>query len=454
MAAYRFGAFELDEEAGTLRRSGRQVHLAPQPLALLRLLVQHPGALVRREDVRAALWGEGTFVDFDKSLNFVVSRLRVALGDNARAPRFVETVPRHGYRFVAPVERIEAAPLALPAAHAPRPRSRRRGWPLVAAAVLAALAQAGTLPRGQGRKKAAALAALAEHHARLGEDGERPASEAFPAAGRAAQQALALDESAGAWAVLGRVRYLYEWDWAGARQAFERATRKGEVPSGVLLAHARFLSASGEHDRALATLRQIRDGDRARLLHEEGWIQYRARRLGDASRAFSASAAAGPSGGGPESWGSWNRFLILLLNHHRGATQDAAEDALAIMRRNGAPPDQVAAAARAPAGPFVATFLRGSIRFTRSAAERQPIPPTQLAMLHTAVGEHDVALDILARAADARAPSLARSLGDPLFDGLRHDPRFRSLVRRVAPHLLPPADRPRPVFMADASAGG
>jgi hypothetical protein len=409
---------------------------------------------VRREDVRTALWGGGTFVDFDKSLNFVVNRLRVALGDNARAPRFVETVPRHGYRFVAPVERIDADRRALPPAHVPRPRKRLRGWPLVAAAVLAALSQAGALPRGQGRKKAAALAALAEHHVRRGEDGERPASEAFPAARLAAQQALALDESPGAWAVLGRVRYLYEWDWAGARQAFERATRKAEVPSGVLLAHARFLSASGEHHRALEALRRIREGDRALLLHEEGWIQYRARRMGDASRAFAASAAAGPPGEGPESWGSWNRFLILLLNHHRGATQDAAQDALAIMRRNGVPPDRVAAASRAPAGPFVATFLRGSIRFTRSMAARRPIPPTQLAMLHTAVGEHDAALDILDRAADARAPSLAWSLGDPLFDGLRHDRRFRSLVRRVAPHLLPPADRPRPVFMADVSPGG
>ena len=271
-------------------------------------------------------------------------------------------------------------------------------------------------------------------------------------AARAAQRALALEDSPAAWAVLARIRFLYEWDWPGARDGFERAARGDAVPCGVLVAYARFLSAASEPERALDTLHRAGGCDAATVLHQEGWIQYRARRYGDAKRAFAASAEAGPPGHGPESWGSWNRFLILLVNHHRGATVEAAEDALAIMRRNGAPAHDVARAARAPAGTFVPLFLRGSIRWTRSAAERRPIPPTQLAMLHAAVGEDEAALEILARAARDRAPSLAYSLGDPLFDGLRPHPRFRDLVRRVAPHLLPRAAGERSVLLADASA--
>jgi DNA-binding winged helix-turn-helix (wHTH) protein len=452
MTAYRFGAFELDDRAGTLSRSGRRVHLAPQPAAILTALVQRPGELVTREDLRAALWDGGTFVDFDKGLNFAVSRLRVALGDNARAPRFVETVPRRGYRFVAPVERIAEAPAA-PAPVVQPPRSRHpRGWGVAAAAVLAALVLGDPSDRRLRHERALAHLDVAERYASLGEDGHLPAHEAFPAAARAAQQALALEDSPAAWAVVAKVRFLYEWDWPGARDAFDRATQGDAAACGVGQLYARFLSASGDHQRALDVLRGAAGRDAATLLHEEGWIHYRARRYAEAKRAFVESAAAGPAGGGPESWGAWNRFLVLLVNHHRGATAEAAEDALAIMRHNGAPADHVESAARAPARMFVPRFLRGSIRWTRSAAERRPIPPTQIAMLHAAVGEDDAALDLLTLAARDRAPALAYSLGDPLFDRLRPLPRFRSLVRRVAPHLLPSTSGEGWVVVADASS--
>jgi DNA-binding winged helix-turn-helix (wHTH) protein len=103
----RFGVFEMDLAAGELRKSGSKVRLQEQPFQLLAYLVQRPGEVVAREDLREKLWPSDTFVDFDHSLNTAVNKVRDALGDSASSPRFVETLARRGYRFIAPVELIE-----------------------------------------------------------------------------------------------------------------------------------------------------------------------------------------------------------------------------------------------------------------------------------------------------------------------------------------------------------
>jgi TolB-like protein/DNA-binding winged helix-turn-helix (wHTH) protein/Tfp pilus assembly protein PilF len=96
----RFGVFELDERAGELRRSGRRVALQPQPLEILRALLERPGEVVTREELRRRVWRSGAYVDFDRSLNKAIVKLRDALGDDADSPRYIETLPRHGYRFI------------------------------------------------------------------------------------------------------------------------------------------------------------------------------------------------------------------------------------------------------------------------------------------------------------------------------------------------------------------
>lgn len=97
----RFVAFELDLRAGELRKRGLRIKLQEKPLQILALLLEHPGEVVTREQLRQHLWAAATFVDFDHSVNSAVNKLREALGDSAENPRFIETLPRHGYRFVA-----------------------------------------------------------------------------------------------------------------------------------------------------------------------------------------------------------------------------------------------------------------------------------------------------------------------------------------------------------------
>jgi cholera toxin transcriptional activator len=105
-ARYRFGVFEVNATTGELRRQGVRVKLNSQPFQVLLMLLEHPGVILSREEITQDLWPEGTFVDFDHGVNSAVNRIREALGDKASNPRFVETLARRGYRFVAPVEKI------------------------------------------------------------------------------------------------------------------------------------------------------------------------------------------------------------------------------------------------------------------------------------------------------------------------------------------------------------
>ena len=102
-AIHRFGAFELDLRSGELRKTGVRIKLQEQPFQVLTVLLQRPGDVISREELRSAIWPADTFVDFDNSLNTAINKLREALGDSSNNPRFIETLPRRGYRFIAQV---------------------------------------------------------------------------------------------------------------------------------------------------------------------------------------------------------------------------------------------------------------------------------------------------------------------------------------------------------------
>src|ERR1700746_2127143 len=99
----RFGSFEVDLRAGELRRGGLKVRLSGQPFDVLVALLEKPGQVVTREELHDKLWSQDTFVDFEHGLNKAINKVREALGDDADNPRFIETLPRRGYRFLAPV---------------------------------------------------------------------------------------------------------------------------------------------------------------------------------------------------------------------------------------------------------------------------------------------------------------------------------------------------------------
>lgn len=159
---YQFGAFTIDARTGELSHAGRRTPLRDQSVQLLLALLERPGELITREELAGRLWAAGTFVDFDRGLNKAINHLREALGDSAEQPHFIETLPRKGYRFVAPVtstgEDAEAAPLAEP----PGASSLRR-WMLPAVVLTAGIVIAIAAGIGGVRQRASAprIAALA-----------------------------------------------------------------------------------------------------------------------------------------------------------------------------------------------------------------------------------------------------------------------------------------------------
>jgi TolB-like protein/DNA-binding winged helix-turn-helix (wHTH) protein len=147
----RFGCFELDEINGELRRDGALVKLPPRQFRLLHLLAKNSGQVVAREEIQREIWGTDTYVDFQRNLNVCIAQIRAALEDDSESPRFIQTVPRRGYRFVAQVEAPVTAPADPPSADVPsvlpsptQPRARFRparnaaAWIIAAACVVAA----------------------------------------------------------------------------------------------------------------------------------------------------------------------------------------------------------------------------------------------------------------------------------------------------------------------------
>jgi DNA-binding winged helix-turn-helix (wHTH) protein/TolB-like protein/Flp pilus assembly protein TadD len=147
----RFGEFQVDLRAGELFKQGIKIKLQQQPFRVLALLVEHPGEVVTREDLRQAIWPAGTFVEFDVGLDAAIHKLRSALGDSAENPRLVETLPRRGYRFIATIDGV-AAPAAAPSV----------GLPPVAAIIAGAVALASiaALWHPWSRPKATSVAVL------------------------------------------------------------------------------------------------------------------------------------------------------------------------------------------------------------------------------------------------------------------------------------------------------
>src|SRR5262249_4662263 len=148
--AVRFAEFELDPENHVLTRNGVVVKLAPQPFKVLLLLTGRPGTLVMRETLRQRVWGDETVVDCEHGLNTCIRHIRLALGDNADVPRFVETVPRLGYRFTAPVTTVAQRDW--------RARRLPAGAAVAGVIVVGVLIARGVVPRGTREAKTGASA--------------------------------------------------------------------------------------------------------------------------------------------------------------------------------------------------------------------------------------------------------------------------------------------------------
>jgi DNA-binding winged helix-turn-helix (wHTH) protein/TolB-like protein len=130
-----FGPFRFEVTSGALSRRGVPVRLQPQPARVLAVLVSRPGEVVSRDELRQQIWPEGTYVDFERGLNFAIAHIRAALGDSADAPRYIETIPKRGYRFIAPIAPPQVVQESTTATMEPRIAPNRWRTRMLAAAV-------------------------------------------------------------------------------------------------------------------------------------------------------------------------------------------------------------------------------------------------------------------------------------------------------------------------------
>jgi DNA-binding winged helix-turn-helix (wHTH) protein/Tfp pilus assembly protein PilF len=475
-AVLRFGVFELDPAQGELRRAGRRVPLQQQPLRALVLLATRAGQVVTRDELRAALWPDGTHVDFDRGINFCLNQVRTALRDPARASHFVETIPRLGYRFVADVHvsAPEAANGGRP--HAATPVRRRLWLALACAAAMAAGGGVGSDRRPadptpgdpEARQSylrglillqrqdaasweeaarafekatlrdptsATAQAALARALVGLSQAGLRPSDAVLPRARNAALAALREDpRAADAWVSLSLVRLHLDWDWL----AVDDIDRALALDPGLARAHrarAAYLSARGDHDGALAAAHRAAALDPLcpTLRGDLGWYYYCARRFPEAAQEWRMSVAV-QGDGGP-------RDRLVDAFRHLGRPMDAWREAEATMRHAGISQADIAGLARRGPEAALRAFLSGSAAYL----SQRGAPLVRLAALHAAAGDADGALALLERAAGERAWGLLGSLAvDPDLEGLEGRPRYARLLREVGLRSAERASLARP----------
>lgn len=468
----RFGVFEMDLEARELRRRGCRVALPPQPFLVLEELAARSGRIVSREELCARLWSDGVHVDRERGLNHCLNRIRRVLGDDARTPRFVETVPLEGYRFLANVEALvdEADALPEPRTTAPGPSISGRAWVVPVTALLLALHSGGVrgLPQPSGLDTTAssqgaraayaeglrlldggpagwrrsvelfqealsqdagfglAQQGLADAYIRLGEQGMLPADEAFPAARRAARAALALSEKAAPLVILASVELNYDWNWAAAENAYRRALRIDPELIAARLGLARLLSAGGRHAEALALIGEAerRHPGCSLTVRDAALVHYRARRFDEAARRFRDWAELEPTLPDPHHW-------LALLYHLRGEEGLAVGEARTVMAVAKAAPGYVARFEALPPDAAMRFYIRGSIQYLQGLTSRQWVTRDDFARLRALLGEREKTLRELEQAADERSPQILPSLGDPVFDALRSEPRFVALQQRL-----------------------
>jgi DNA-binding winged helix-turn-helix (wHTH) protein/tetratricopeptide (TPR) repeat protein len=469
----RFGEFELDVAAYALRRDGQRVTLRPQPFRALLLLAQHADRVVTREELRQAIWPGEVVVDFEHGLNTCVRQIRAALGDDADDPRYVETVPRVGYRFIAPVDDAPAAG-ALPHHDIARrtglesqrvvaPQTPR--W--VLAAAFAALVAAGivtllmTARVNRGAHAGEAATAIHEKYVRgltlldswtpggvrtalgifeqivaeapahapshagiveaclqrpyglIGLEPEAAVRRARQALDRALALASSSPEPHGALAAW-RLR---QRDWAGAGEALGRATQLGPKNARIRAQRATWLVLQGRFDEALAEARtaEALDPLSPSVRYAVASVLRYSRRfeeaIAQATRTLELDPNFGPA------------HYTLGHAHLAQGRLDAAIDAF---RRSGGPSGNLGHA-------YGRAGRMAEAREVLSALEQQThVDAGAVAQVLIGLGDYDAAFAWLARAVDQGNGFTLKTAS--VWDPLRGDPRFPPLLQRAGFH--------------------
>lgn len=457
---YRFGPFELNPRAAELRREGSIVPLQPQPAGVLALLVQRAGELVTREEIQAAIWPDRV-VDYEQGLNYAIRKIRSALGDDADTPRYVETLPRRGYRFAAPVERVPTS-----AAGRERPSGRVVAYSLaallLAAGAVAAWAgfdrempvpnEAATLPADPGAREAFLIArSLLQTRDRLVleraqrefeqaltlEPDYAPAwvglGEALLRARRMAEarapleRALQLDDAnPQAHHLLAQVLLFHAWEWEAARRHLEEALRirPGHASTYQVQAYWHVLNGRVAEARAVMGRALRLDPLSAYVQADAGWVDYWAGRLETAETRCARTLELDPESAS-------GRTCLLFVRIERGNMTRARDAAEAILLSHQATEADLARLRDAPASLVPDRYWTWEIRRLEGLPDRSPDDAFLLALAYAQLGRNGDAFRELDVAWRGRSTWMLWLEVEPRLEPLRRDPRWPSLIDRM-----------------------
>ena len=405
-------------------------------------------------------------------LTVTIYALRKTLGDEARRPRYIETVSRRGYRLIAPVQPVTPAPIQIETetpTHAEVRRRRRYSWPAVAATAAIALFAAGALwmltiarhsrhvPPAEAheaylkgryfldqrsirgwqqaleqferavaldRQDPAAQAGLADTYTAMSDSGVASPAEMRPRAMKAAQRALELDsQSAEGRAALGRAQFLFDWDFAAAERSLARAVALDPDYMPAHQAMAWLKSARGQYAEAVAAARRALQLDPVNTARytELAWVLALSGRHGEALREIERALQLNPQ--------SFETYLMKGWTCGLAGQADAAFAAYRnALRIGGAPIDSLQRIEAVYRAEGLAGFYRGWLNRRGGGT---PMSDTWRAQLHVRVGELDRAIEFLEHAYQKREGALAWVNVEPSFQALRSDARFQQIAARV-----------------------
>lgn len=427
----KFGSFELNPQAYELKNAGQAVKLERIPMELLLLLAARQGKLITREEIAAHIWGKDYFLDSESAINTAIRKLRNALGEDPEHPRFIETVPRKGYRFAAPLN--GAVPLQNETTNPEAMQDYLRGrhyWNKKSEQSYEKAIECYRKSIDADAAFAPAHAGLAYCYVMMGIHGLRAPSELYPRARAAARSALEIDpDMADAYVVLADVSKGYEWDWAASEEFFRAALRIN--PAHAVAHHwlANLLSIVERHDEAIAAARGAREGDPLSP-GTSGFIAFtlyralrfsEARREGERALEFNREAPV-------VRW-----FLAQVYIH-----LERWQDAIVLLKpavestRGSSMYASLLAFAEAQAGNTAAaeSILDGLM----VVADRRYISPFDLAICYLGLNRFDEAVAQLRIALETRVMRITE-LPMPFFDRWRSTPEFRTMIDRL--HLPP-----------------
>jgi DNA-binding winged helix-turn-helix (wHTH) protein/tetratricopeptide (TPR) repeat protein len=465
---YEFGSFRLDPIQRSLLRAEEQVRLPPMVFDLLLFLVERSGQLVKKDEIINHLWPD-SYVE-EGNLTNNISILRKELGDNGKDPKYVETVPKHGYRFVASVKVLNGGETKTP--H----RMTTRFKVLLIASVFASLVLVVAFYLWRGRnqarytehtgayqaymrgryfwgkrdeenlkkaidefkqaltldnKYAPAYAGLADCYNVLPSYGSLSPVEAYPRARDAATKALEIDGTiAEAHVALGRVKANYDWDWPGAEAEFKRAIELNPNYSSAHYFYAlNYLVPMGKLDEAAAELRRALELDQFSLITNTnlGVIFYYQGRYDEAIAQYRKALEL------DQRFTTAHLRLIDVYTQTGKFDEALAEHELIVQPRGSENPtylEQLKEALRqsGPQGYWRKRLEQAQEKIKQTA---EYVPPTSVAGFAARLGDNDQAFEWLEKAYETRDDGLTRLKLDPRYQNLRADPRYVDLLRRI-----------------------